>query len=194
VTTNQRRAAVTHLTESSPVSERHACRLVRLARSRWQHTPQPPDDAARVAALEAAAAARPRFSYRRLHVVLKREGWRVNHKRVRRVYRAANLQLRRKRRRRKLVAVTRVPRPVAIGVNRQWTIDFISDELANGRRFRALSVVDEHTRECLALWPDVSLPSATVVRVLGEIAEVRGRPTRIMLDNVLPSESRVVRG
>jgi putative transposase len=76
-----------------------------------------------------------------------------------------------------------VPRPVAIGVNRQWTIDFISDELASGRRFRTLSVVDEHTRECLALWPDVSLPSATVVRVLGEIVELRGRPERIMLDN-----------
>lgn len=183
MTTNQRRAAVTHLTETYPVSERHACRLVRLARSRWQHTPQPPNDAALVAALQAAAAERPRCGYRRLHVVLKRAGWRVNHKRVRRVYRAANLQLRRKRRRRKLVAVTRVPRLAAIGVNRQWTIDFISDELANGRRFRTLSVVDEHTRECLALRPDVSLPSATVVRVLSEIAEVRGRPERIMLDN-----------
>jgi putative transposase len=99
------------------------------------------------------------------------------------VYRAAKLQLRPKRRRRKLVAVARVPRPVAVAVNTQWTIDFISDEFVSGRRFRTLSVVDEHTRECLALWPDVSLPSVTVVRVLQEIAEVRGWLTRIMLDN-----------
>lgn len=156
---------------------------MRLARSRWQYTPLPTDDAALVTALREVAAQRPRFGYRRLHTGLRRAGWRVNHKRLRRVYRAAQLARRPKRRRRRLVAVVRVPRPVAVGVNTQWTIDCISDELAAGRRFRLLSVVDQHTRECLALWPNVSLPSATVVRVLGEIAEVRGTPQRIMLDN-----------
>jgi putative transposase len=183
VTTNQRRAAVTHLTATFPVSQRHACALVHLARSCWQHAPVPPDDAALIEALRAAALEKPRYGYRRLHTRLRRQGWTVNKKRVHRVYRAARLQLRPKRRRRKLVAVARVPRPVAVAVNTQWTIDFISDEFVSGRRFRTLSVVDEHTRECLALWPDVSLPSVTVVRVLQEIAEVRGWPTRIMLDN-----------
>ena len=183
MTTNQRRAAVTHLTATFPVSQRHACALVCLARSRWQHTPAPSDDAALVAALRDVAAAKPAYGYRQCCRVLRREGWGVNRKRVHRVYRAAKLQLRPKRRRRKRVAVARVPRPVAAAVNAQWTIDFISDEFANGRRFRTLSVVDEMTRECLALWPDVSLPSTTVVRVLAEIAEVRGAPERLMLDN-----------
>lgn len=183
MTTNQRRAAVTHLRREYPVSARRACRLVRLARSRWQYKTAPRDDAALAEALRTEAGAKPRYGYRRLHTRLVRQGWRVNRKRVRRVYRAERLQLRPKRRRRKLVAAVRVPRPVAVDVNTQWTIDFITDELANGRRFRTLSVVDEHTRECLALWPDVSLPSATVVRVLRDLADARGAPQRIMLDN-----------
>lgn len=183
MTTNQRRAAVTHLRHAYPVSARRACRLVRLARSRWQHTPAPRDDEALAEALREVAGEKPRYGYRRLHTRLARRGWHVNEKRVHRVYRAERLQLRPKRRRRKLVAVVRVPRPVAADVNTQWTIDFITDELVNGRRFRSLSVVDEHTRECLALWPDVSLPSATVVRVLRDLVDVHGPPQRIMLDN-----------
>jgi putative transposase len=154
-----------------------------LARARWQYRPAPHEDAPLAAALRDGAAAQPRYGYRRLHTRLARAGWHVNVKRVRRVYRAEGLQLRPKRRRRKQVAVARVPRPVAYGVNTQWTIDFISDELTGGRRFRTLSVLDEHTRECLALWPDVSLPSTTVVRVLAAIVELRGVPERIMLDN-----------
>ena len=182
MTTNARRAAVTHLRATYPVSERRACRLVRLARSRWQHRSTRPSDTPLIDALTAKASARPRFGYRRLTRLLQRDGWHVNHKRVLRVYRAVGLRLR-KRRRRKLVSTPRVPRPIHDGPNTQWTIDFIHDAFATGRRFRTLSVVDECTRECLALWPDVSLPSRTVVTILEGIAALRGTPQRVILDN-----------
>lgn len=182
MTTKQRRAAVTHLRASYPVSDRRACRLVRLARSRWQHRSARPSDAPLADALKAKAEQRPRWGYRRLAVLLRRDGWPVNLKRVLRVYRAAGLRLR-KRRRRKQVSTPRVPRPVHDGPNTQWTLDFITDALASGRQFRTLSVVDECTRECLALRPDVSLPSGKVAAVLDTVAAARGAPERIVLDN-----------
>ena len=182
MTTKQRRAAVTHLRASYPVSERRACRLVRLSRSRWQHRSRRPSDAPLLAALLTKAEDRPRWGYRRLAVLLARDGWQVNHKRVLRVYRAAGLRLR-KQRRRKQVSTPRVPRPVHDGPNTPWTLDFISDAFADGRPFRVLSIVDECTRECLVLRPDVSYPSTRVVTVLDELAEVRGAPQRIVLDN-----------
>ena len=182
MTTKQRRAAVTHLRASYPVSDRRACRLVRLARSRWQHRSTRPSDAPLADALKAKAEQRPRWGYRRLAVLLRRDGWPVNLKRVLRVYRAAGLRLR-KRRRRKQVSTPRVPRPVHDGPNTQWTLDFITDALASGRQFRTLSVVDECTRECLALRPDVSLPSGKVAAVLDTVAAARGAPERIVLDN-----------
>jgi putative transposase len=182
VTTTQRRAAVTHLRASYPVSDRRACRLVRLARSRWQHRSTRPSDAPLADALKAKAEQRPRWGYRRLAVLLRRDGWPVNLKRVLRVYRAEGLRLR-KRRRRKQVSTPRVPRPAHDGPNTQWTLDFITDALAGGRQFRTLSVVDECTRECLALRPDVSLPSGKVAAVLDTVAAARGAPERIVLDN-----------
>ena len=182
MTTKQRRAAVTHLRASYPVSDRRACRLVRLARSRWQHRSARPSDAPLADALKAKAEQRPRWGYRRLALLLRRDGWPVNLKRVLRVYRAAGLRLR-KRRRRKQVSTPRVPRPVHDGPNTQWTLDFITDALASGRQFRTLSVVDECTRECLALRPDVSLPSGKVAAVLDTVAAARGAPERIVLDN-----------
>ena len=182
MTTNARRAAVTSLTTTSPVSQRRACRVVGLARSRWQHVPTRASDVPLAAALRAKAADRPRWGYRRLGILLARDGWRVNHKRLRRVYRAEGLRLRRSKRR-KQVSVARVPRPVHAGPNTQWTIDLISDAFATGRTFRTLSVVDACTRECLAVHVDVSRPSATVARVLDELALARGAPHRVILDN-----------
>lgn len=182
MTTNQRRAAVTHLRATYPVSERRACRLLRLSRSRWQHRSRRPSDAPLAEALKTKAAARPRWGYRRLALLLRRDGLQVNLKRVLRVYRAEGLRIR-KTRRRKQVSTPRVPRPVAAGPNAQWTIDFIADQCADGRRFRVLSVVDEFTRECVALEADVSWPSWKVAGVLDRAARARGQPERIMLDN-----------
>jgi putative transposase len=183
VTTQQRRAAVTHLRSAYPVSERRACRLVWLSRSRWQYRSRRPSDAPLAEALRKKAEARPRWGYRRLTLLLCRDGWAVNRKRVLRVYRAEGLGLRRRRRRRKQVSTVRVPRPLPDGPNTQWTLDFIGDQFADGRRFRVLSVVDECTRECLALPPDVSFPSPKVVAVLDAICRTRGVPRQVILDN-----------
>ena len=182
MTTDQRRSAVTYLRAAYPVSERRACRLTRLARSRWQHRSTRASDAPLADALKAKATDRPRWGYRRLAILLRRDGWRVNLKRVLRVYRAEGLRLR-KRRRRKQVSTPRVPRPLHDGPNTQWTIDFINDQLASGRRFRVLSVVDECTRECLRLDADVSWPSARVAAALDQVVSRGGAPQRVILDN-----------
>lgn len=132
-------------------------------------------------AVREKAAERPRWGYRRLHVLRARDGWQVNHTRVRRVSRVAGLQIR--RRERTQVSLARVPFPVATQPNQVWAMDFISDQCATGRRFRVLSLIDTCTRECLALEVDTSLPAARVVRVLDDVTSLRGTPDAITVDN-----------
>ena len=128
------------------------------------------------------AAARPRFGYRRLHALLRREGQLVNHKRVYRLYRAAELSVR--QRRRKHVARARgVPASIGALPNQRWSLDFMQDTLASGRRLRTLSVLDTCTREALAIAVDTSLPSRAVTRVLDRIIGERQPPHTIVLDN-----------
>jgi putative transposase len=164
------------------VSERRAAHLVGISRStiRYQHRRQ--DDPAIRARLQTLAAERPRFGYRRLHVLLRREGHRINHKRVYRLYQAAGLAVR--RRTRKRVARTRVVHS-AIGQmpNANWTLDFVSDALDWGRRIRVLSVLDSCTREALAIEVNTSLPSAAVIQVLEHVIDDRGQPGEIVMDN-----------
>lgn len=181
VTPAQRRTAVTHLRAKYPVSTRRACELVHLARSRWYHQSPRARDTGLADALREKAVQRPRWGYRRLHVLLVRDGWHVNHTRVRRVYRDAGLQV--KQRKRKQVAVARVPRPAATQPNHVWAMDCINDQCATGRRFRVLSLIDTGTRECLALEVDTSLPAARVVRVLDDVTSLRGVPRAISVDN-----------
>jgi putative transposase len=129
------------------------------------------------------ASDRPRFGYRRLHVMLRREGWEINRKRVYRVYRDLGLAVRRKKRKR-VAQANRLPRVVPIAPNIQWSIDFMRDTLSSGRVFRTLNVVDDATRECLAIEVDTSISGARTARVLDRIAEERGSyPNRIVLDN-----------
>jgi transposase InsO family protein len=117
------------------------------------------------ARLEAHAAARSRFGYRRLHILLEREGFVVNHKRVHRIYRAAGLQVRRRRRKR-LTRADRVPLPIMSQRLERWSMDFTADTLGDGRTFRTLNIVDDFTRECVAIEVDRSLPGLRVTRVL----------------------------
>ena len=128
------------------------------------------------------AAARPRYGYRRLQVLLEREGWVANHKRVLRLYREENLQVRTKRRR-KVAARPRVRMPAPTELNERWGIDFMSDELVSGRRFRLLTLIDLHSRECLALKAGFSLPAEAVTEVLDRIIRRRGSPGSLSLDN-----------
>lgn len=128
------------------------------------------------------AAARPRFGYRRLHVLLRRDGWHVNHKHVYRLYRSEGLCLRRKRRR-KLAAGLRIALPTPTAPNQRWSMDFVSDQLCAGRRFRTLNVIDDCTRECVAIEVDTSIGGARVARVLEQLTETRGTPAVIVCDN-----------
>lgn len=140
--------------------------------------------------LRELAHERVRWGYRRLHVLLGREGVVVNHKCVYRLYREEGLAVR--RRKRKRVAVTRTPLPLPTLLNEGWAMDFMSDSLASGRRFRILNVVDVLSREGLGSEVDTSLPAVRVIQALEEIAVERGYPTRITLDNGPEFRSRAL--
>jgi putative transposase len=139
-------------------------------------------NAAGLARLQAHAAVRARFGYRRLHILLEREGLVVNHKRVHRIYRAAGLHVRRRRRKR-LTRAERVPLPVPSQRRERWSMDFTVDTLADGRGFRTLNIVDDFTRECVAIEVDRSLPGLRVTRVLDRLHAAVGLPNTIVVDN-----------
>jgi putative transposase len=164
------------------VSERRACGLVGLQRSTQRYQGRGRDDHALRIRLRELAVERRRFGYRRLWVLLRREGLRVNHKRVLRLYRLEGLAVR--QRRRKQVALHRSVLPAAATApNERWSLDFVSDTLAWGRRIRLLAVLDTFTREALAIEVDSSLPAERVTRVLGRLITERGVPNELQMDN-----------
>lgn len=178
----QRRAVVAYLQERLGVSQRRACRLVGIARSTVRYRRRGGDDAALRERLRELATERPRFGYRRLHALLRREGIVVNHKRVERLYRAEGLAVRR-RARKALVRVLRGRPPTPARPNEQWALDFLEDALASGRKLRLLSVIDVFTREALTLEVDFSLPGRAVVRALERLGAARPLPAQLVLDN-----------
>jgi putative transposase len=169
--------------EQFAVSERRACGLVGMSRSVYHYTRRAPTDEAQVQQrLRELAAERRRFGYRRLHVLLGREGYRLNHKRVERLYRTAGLAVR-KRRRKRVAATERAVRLVPTRPTEQWCLDFVSDALATGRRLRLLAILDVFTREALTIEVDTSLPGARVVRALEQVVAEHGTPVEIVMDN-----------
>jgi putative transposase len=133
--------------------------------------------------LRELAEDRRHWGYRRLHVLLQREGWRVNSKRVYRIYAEEKLMVRRRKRRRRICAKARVLLAAPVRKNETWTMDFLQDALASGRKVRTLSIEDAYTREMLAIEVDTSLPALRVVRVLDRLQQHRGKPIRIVIDN-----------
>ena len=165
------------------MSERHACRLLGLARSSHRYRARRRErDRALRARLKELAGKRMRFGYRRLTALLVREGLAVNHKRVYRLYREEGLAMR-IRQRRRIRWTGAVSSPVAARPNERWSIDFVSDCVSTGRVIRMLTVVDDCTRECPAIEVDSSLGGIRVRRVLDRIASERGLPEAIVLDN-----------
>lgn len=163
------------------ISERRACGLMNVYRSSCRYRHGADRNGGLREKLVALAGERPRFGYRRLGVLLTRDGTAVNHKRLFRVYREAGLSVKRTRRR-KLVREG-VPQPLLHKPNQEWSLDFVCDSLASGRMMRVLSVVDNFTRECLALEVDTSFPSQRVTRVLEQVMERRGSPQALRMDN-----------
>jgi putative transposase len=169
-------------------SQRKACELASIARSSFRYRANTETDDELRRRLTQLAHDKPRYGYRRLGILLRREGEIVNHKRVFRVYRAAGLSVKRKKRKR----LMRVGQPsfVATTANQQWAIDFAHDRMVNGRTLRVLSIVDTFTRECLALEVDTYLPSRRVTRALDSVIAQRGKPERIRMDNGTELTSR----
>jgi putative transposase len=167
----RKRPLVDYLRIGFGVSERRACRVIAVDRAsyRYRRVGDSSVQAALRVRLRSLSATRTRYGYRRLHVLLRREGWKVNHKRVYRLYRQEGLSLR-SRSRKKRVSTLRSTRVQAHAPNEHWSMDFVSDRLADGRRFRVLTVVDNVSRVSPALKADVSMGGHKVVEMLEEVA------------------------
>jgi putative transposase len=182
VTPDVKRDAVAHACLVHGVSQRRACEALEVDRSSIRYrTIRAPDVELRKA-MKAVASERRRFGYRRIHVMLQRQGIVMNLKKLRRLYSEEKLQVR-KRGGRKRALGTRRPMLVPDRPNQRWSLDFVSDSFTDGRRFRVLTVVDDHTRECLALVADTSLSGGRVVRELDAVIARRGRPLTVVSDN-----------
>ena len=183
--------------EEGKLSERRACGLLGMNRGSWRYRRKKQNDAALRDRLRELAVERPRFGYRRLYRMLRREKnngrvkWVVNHKRVYRIYREEGLAMRRRKRKR-FRAEARVPMALPARAQQMWTMDFTRDSLANGRKFRTLNLMDGYTREALWIEVDTSLPGLRVVQVLERAAQERGLPEVIQVDNGPEFISRAV--
>jgi putative transposase len=176
-----KRLTVGFVRSTFELSQRRACRLVGISESSCRYLSVRRDDEL-AERLRTLAQERTRFGYKRLHVLLRREGVHVNLKRVYRVYRREGLMV--KRRKRKRVALPRAPMALPSRANERWSMDFITDTLADGRVIRALNIVDDFTRECRAIEVDTSLPGLRVARVLERLAaELGALPQTIVVDN-----------
>lgn len=163
-------------------SQRRACALAGIDPRVYRYRSTRPDDAGVRTRMRALAAERRRFGYRRLHLLLEREGVTLNWKKLYRLYREEGLTVH-KRGGRKRAVGTRAPMAIPQGPNQRWSLDFVSDALADGRRFRVLCVIDDFSRECLAAVVDTSLSGQRVARELDRIVEIRGRPCMVVSDN-----------
>ena len=163
-------------------NQKRACALAGIDPRVFRRVSQRPEDAELRDRLKELSSARRRFGYRRLHILLKREGWQVNWKKLYRIYREEGLTVR-KRGGRKRAVGTRAPMAIPQGPNQRWSLDFVSDSLSCGRRFRILNVIDDFSRGCLAAVVDTSLSGERVARELDRIAEMRGYPCLMVSDN-----------
>ena len=182
VTPASRRTAAGVMITEFRRSQRHACSLAGLSRSTCRYRSIRPQEDELRARLRELAHQRPRFGYRRLGIFLRRDGIRLNHKKLLRLYRSEGLVLPRKRPKRRL---WQRPKPLlpATRPNERWSMDFVSDRLQSGRRFRILTMVDDYTREWKAAVVDTSIGGVRVVRLLEELRDTTGLPTAIVTDN-----------
>jgi len=178
-----RRDLIRYMETRYAVSERRACRVALCTRSNYRYRSRLNPRTELRARIREIAHERVRYGYRRVLVLLEREGWKANHKLVYRLYREEGLALRRKRPKRHVSAVHREARVRPGGPNECWSMDFVADQLVNGTRFRALTVLDVFTKECLAIETGQRLKGEQVVAVLRRIAAGRGTPKTIFCDN-----------
>ena len=178
---------VAHLMSYHEMSERRACKAIGFCRMTVRYETRRDDDHELRERMKALAHERRRFGYRRIHVLLRREGHLVNNKWLFGLYGVVKLTVRMRGGRKRAIG-TRARMLVPMASNDRWSLDFVSDQFTDGRRLRVLTVVDDCTRECLALVADTSLSGLRVARELDRIIEERGKPRMIVSDNVLYSE------
>ena len=171
---------------------RRACTLAQFSRAAWYRPSRAADQSVLRARIRELALARPRFGFHRIWVLLRREGWHVNVKRVRRLYRIEGLQLRMRIRRRKHRALHRGPAPVPTGLAQRWIMDFVHDQLADGRAFRVLTVVDQWSRQSPMLEVGFRMNGGTVAEALDGAIAAYGKPTSITCDHGTEFMSRVL--
>jgi len=182
VTPAMKKQIAGYLRESHNLSQRKAAALVRTAPSVLRYQSKRPGCETVRTRLKELAQQRPRFGYRRLHVLLRREGIVINRKKTHRLYREERLHLRPKRRRR-ITSSTRVAPEAATGLNQLWTMDFVHDNLSCGRAFRALNIMDAWSRGALEIEADTCLNGKRVVRILERLVAQKGKPRLIQVDN-----------
>ena len=173
-------------------SERRVCRILESQRSTYRYRSVADEQALLRMRIRDLARARVSYGYRRLHVLLQREGWQVNHKRVYRLYRQEGLMMRPRRPKRHVSGCRRVEKVTAQRPNESWSMDFMSDELFDGRRIRLLTLVDNFTRESLAIEVAMSIGGQRVVEVLMRVAQERDLPGTIRVDNGPEFTSRIL--
>ena len=182
VTPAARREAVAHLEQGYKMSERRACSVIGADRSSVRYRHRRPDDRELRKVLRSAAETHRRFGYRRLHMILRRDGHVLNRKRTQRLYREEGLSVRRRRSRKRAIG-TWAPLVTEALVNARWSVDFVQDQFADGRRFRILNVIDDVTKESLTAVVDTSLSGRRVAQELTALIERHGKPGVIVSDN-----------
>jgi putative transposase len=182
VSPQAKREAVDVLQSEHDFKVTRACGLVDISRSLYGYRSRRPDCARLRQRMGEIAGEKRRYGYRRIHVLLRREGWKVNWKKVYRLYREMGLAVRRRKRKR-IGPFQRVPLPKPAAPNESWSMDFVADGLADGRRLRCLTIVDDHSRESPAIEVDTSITGTRVVAVLERLADERGLPASITVDH-----------
>lgn len=181
VTPLARKQVVVHLKERFALSERRGCELAHISRTGFRYQAKLKQDDVQRERLKTLAAKHPSYGYLFLHQLLRSEGLVVNKKRTYRLYRELKLQVRTKAR--KKLKRPRMPMLVPLRANQRWSMDFVSDQLSNGRRFRVLNVIDDYSREVIGQHIDFSITGQQVARFLTQLIEQRGKPHQVICDN-----------
>jgi putative transposase len=182
VVASQAKKACTLAITQHGISERKASRLVGVNRATIRYKAKKKDENAISQKIRKIALEKRRFGYRRIHMMLKREGEKINHKRVYRIYKEQGLKVKKRGGRKRAIGI-RVVKKVSEKINERWSLDFVSDGLANGKRIRMLTVLDDYSRMNLGIVVDTSLSGKRVARELEGIIEIYGKPETILSDN-----------
>jgi putative transposase len=191
VSPQARREAVGVLTAERGLGVTRACGLLGISRSLYGYRSRRSPALELRSRIAELAAMKRRYGYRRIHVLLRREGWSVNHKRTYRLYREQGLMVR-KRKRKRIALAERLMRMAPTAPNQSWSMDYVADALIDGRKLRTLNIVDDFTRECIAIEVDTSLPGTRVVAVLERLRDLRGLPKSITVDHGPEFEGRIL--